>query len=160
MGPELPALNASLNGTCAVLLVVGWTFILTDRVRAHAACMIAAVAVSAVFLACYLVYHFQVGSVAFRGVGASEFVYFTILLSHTALATVGVVPLVSITLIRAARKQFDRHASIARVTFPIWLYVSITGIIVYWMLYQMPGPLAFDLTIERKANDHANRSAG
>jgi protein SCO1/2 len=135
---RLPALNATLNGSCAVLLLIGWSLILTRRVRGHAACMIAAVAVSSIFLACYLVYHFQVGSVAYRGVGSSRFVYFTILLSHTVLATLGVVPLVSLTLVRAIRKEFHRHASIARVTFPIWLYVSITGVVIYWMLYQMP----------------------
>ena len=134
----LPALNATFNGSCAVLLLIGWSLILTGRVRGHAACMIAAVAVSAVFLACYLVYHFQVGSVSFRGVGWSRFAYLTILLSHTVLATLGVVPLVALTLVRAARKQFHRHASIARVTFPIWLYVSITGVVIYWMLYQLP----------------------
>ena len=135
---HLPAVNATLNGSCALLLMIGWSLILTGRVRGHAACMIAAVAVSGVFLACYLVYHFQVGSVAFRGLGSSRFVYFTILLSHTVLATLGVVPLVALTLTRAIRQQFGRHASIARVTFPIWLYVSITGVVIYWMLYQMP----------------------
>ena len=134
---KLPALNASLNGTCALLLLLGWVMILTKRVRAHATCMVAAVSVSAVFLACYLVYHFQVGSVSFQGVGWSKVIYLTILLSHTLLATVGVVPLVALTLIRAFRKEFHRHASIARVTFPIWLYVSITGVVIYWMLYQM-----------------------
>jgi protein SCO1 len=134
----LPALNASLNGSCAVLLLVGWSLILMKMVRGHAACMIAAVAVSSVFLACYLAYHFEAGSVAYRGLGWSRFAYFTILLSHTTLAALGVVPLVSLTLIRAIRKEFHRHASIARVTFPIWLYVSITGVVIYWMLYQMP----------------------
>ena len=135
---KLPALNATLNGSCAILLLIGWGMILTKRVRGHAACMIAAVSVSAIFLVFYLIYHFQVGSVAYRGVGWSRFVYFTVLLSHTVLATLGVVPLVSVTLVRAIRKQFDRHASIARVTFPIWLYVSITGVVIYWMLYQLP----------------------
>lgn len=135
---KLPAVNATLNGSAAVLLLVGWSLILAGRVRAHAACMIAAVAMSTLFLACYLVYHFQVVSVEFRGLGTSRFLYRTILLSHTLLATLGVVPLVSLTLIRAIRKQFQRHASIARVTFPIWLYVSITGVVIYWMLYQLP----------------------
>ena len=132
-----PALNASLNATCAVLLVTGWTFIRTGRRRAHAACMITAVSVSALFLASYLVYHYYVGSVAFRGLGSTRLVYFTILLSHTLLATFGVVPLVTLTLLAAARRRFDRHAAIARVTFPIWLYVSVTGVVVYWMLYQL-----------------------
>ena len=135
---HLPAVNATLNGTCAVLLLVGWSLILRKRARGHAACQIAAVAVSSVFLACYLVYHFQVTSVPFRGVGWPRFAYFTILFSHTALATLGVVPLVGLTLTRALRKQFHRHAAIAGVTFPIWLYVSITGVVIYWMLYQMP----------------------
>lgn len=135
---KLPAVNAGLNATCAGLLMVGWVLILAGRVRAHAACMIAAVAVSAVFLGCYLAYHFQVGSVAFRGVGPARVVYLTILLSHTVLATFGVVPLVSLTLIRAIRSRFARHAAIARVTFPIWLYVSVTGVVIYWMLYRMP----------------------
>ena len=137
---KLPAVNATLNGTCALLLMLGWVLILSRRVRGHAACMIAAVAVSAVFLGCYLVYHFQAGSVSFEGTGRSKVVYLSILLSHTVLATLGVVPLVALTLIRAIRGEFHRHASIARVTFPIWLYVSITGVVIYWMLYQMPLP--------------------
>ncbi len=135
---RLPPINAALNGTCALLLLLGWSLILTGRVRGHATCMIAAVLVSAVFLACYLIYHFQVGSVGFRGEGWLKATYVSILLSHTVLATFGVVPLVSLTLIRAIRGQFTKHASIARVTFPIWLYVSITGVVIYWMLYQLP----------------------
>ena len=135
---KLPAVNATLNGTCALLLMLGWVLIMTGRVRGHAACMISAVVVSAVFLGCYLLYHFQVGSIAFRGDGWAKVAYLSILLSHTVLATFGVVPLVSLTLIRAIRKDFKRHASIARLTFPIWLYVSITGVVIYWMLYQMP----------------------
>ena len=86
---------------------------------------------------CYLVYHYQAGSTPFRGVGPIRLVYFTILLSHTVLATFGVVPLVALTLTRALRRQFDRHARIAQVTFPIWLYVSITGVVIYLMLYQL-----------------------
>jgi len=135
---RLPTVNAALNGTCALLLLVGWSMILSGRVRAHAACMIAAVAVSAIFLAGYLTYHFQAGSVTFPGVGGAKFAYRTILLSHTVLATLGVVPLVALTLARAIRSEFHRHASIARVTFPIWVYVSVTGVVIYWMLYQMP----------------------
>jgi protein SCO1/2 len=134
----LPAVNAALNGTCALLLMLGWSLIMARRVRGHALCMISAVVVSAVFLACYLLYHFEVGSVAFRGEGALKTTYLSILLSHTLLATFGVVPLVSLTLLRAIRGNFQTHAAIARVTFPIWLYVSITGVIIYWMLYQMP----------------------
>ena len=135
---RLPAVNATLNGTCALLLLTGWTLILRGKTRAHATCMISSVVVSAVFLACYLAYHFQVGSVPFRGTGGSRIIYLTILLSHTVLATFGVVPLVALTLIRALKSQFERHASIARVTFPIWFYVSVTGVVIYWMLYQMP----------------------
>ena len=135
---RLPAVNASLNGTCAVLLMIGWVLIRSARVQGHAACMIASVAVSSVFLTCYLVYHFQVGSVPFRGTGPVRLVYFTILYSHTLLATFGVVPLVTLTLARALRREFQRHARIARVTFPIWLYVSVTGVVIYGMLYQMP----------------------
>ncbi len=135
---RLPAVNATLNGTCAVLLLLGWTMILTRRIKAHAACMIASVVVSAVFLACYLVYHYEAGSVSFRGVGPARITYLTVLLSHTILATFGVVPLVALTLVRAVRSQFQQHANIARVTFPIWFYVSVTGVVIYWMLYQMP----------------------
>jgi len=139
---RLPALNAGLNGTCAVLLVLGWTFIRSGKTRAHAATMIASVTASALFLGSYLVYHYHVGSVAFRGTGPIRLVYLSILLSHTVLATFGVVPLVLLTLTRAARKQFSEHARVARVTFPIWLYVSVTGVVIYLMLYQMPIPAA------------------
>jgi protein SCO1/2 len=135
---DLPVVNASLNGTCAVLLMIGWTLIMARQVKAHAVCMISAVAVSAAFLACYLIYHFQAGSVEFEGTGTPRIIYLSILLSHTILATLGVVPLVSMTLFYAIQKRFDRHAPMARVTFPIWLYVSITGVVIYWMLYQMP----------------------
>lgn len=135
---RLPAVNAGLNGSCAVLLSLGWFMIRGGRVRAHAACMIAAVTVSSLFLACYLVYHANVGSVPFRGVGGIRLAYFTILLSHTLLATFGVVPLVALTLIQALRRRFDRHARVARLTLPVWLYVSVTGVVIYWMLYRMP----------------------
>lgn len=135
---RLPAVNATLNGTCALLLALGWVLIRTGNVRAHAATMIACVADSALFLACYLVYHFQVGSVAFRGFGPVRLAYFTILLSHTLLATFGVVPLVALTLTRAVRRRFTLHARIARVTLPIWMYVSVTGVVIYWMLYRFP----------------------
>jgi protein SCO1/2 len=133
----LPAVNATLNGSCALLLALGWFFIRSGRWRGHAVCMSLGVVVSAVFLGCYLVYHYYVGSVGFRGVGGLRLAYFTILISHTILATFGVVPLVSLTLIEALRRKFDRHARIARVTFPIWMYVSITGVVIYLMLYQL-----------------------
>jgi len=135
---RLPAVNAALNGTCAILLAFGWFLIRSGNWRGHAVVMTACVAVSALFLACYLVYHYEVGSVPFRGVGPVRLLYFTVLLSHTVLATFGVVPLVALTLLHAARRRFDRHARIARVTFPIWMYVSVTGVVIYVMLYQLP----------------------
>ena len=97
--------------------------------------MLLAVGASALFLSCYLYYHFHAGSVAFKGVGAVRVAYRTILLSHTVLATLGVVPLLIVTLTRAFRRRFAQHAAIAQVTFPIWMYVSITGVIIYLMLY-------------------------
>ena len=136
---SLPAVNATLNGACAVLLMVGWGLIRSGRRRAHAACMIAGVADSALFLACYLVYHFRVGSVPFPGTGLVRSLYFTILTSHTLLA-VSMLPLIALTLWRAARGDYVRHARIARITFPIWLYVSITGVVIYLMLYRLPIP--------------------
>ena len=135
---RLPAVNAGLNATCALLLAAGLVLIRTGRFRAHAAAMISAVVVSALFLTCYLVYHFEAGSVPFRGVGPARLVYFTVLLSHTLLATFGVVPLVALTLTRALRRRFDRHARVAGLTFPVWMYVSLTGVLIYWMLYRMP----------------------
>jgi len=134
---SLPGLNATLNGSCAILLTIGFLFIRSGRWKGHAVCMSLAVIVSTLFLSSYLVYHYLVGSVAFRGIGPIRFAYFTILISHTLLATFGVVPLVSLTLFRSLRRQFDRHARIARVTLPIWLYVSITGVVIYLMLYQL-----------------------
>ncbi|HEY2155959.1 MAG TPA: DUF420 domain-containing protein [Isosphaeraceae bacterium] len=136
----LPAVNASLNATCGLLLAIGLSMILAGRWRAHAVCMISGTVVGVIFLACYLVYHYHVGSVPFRGTGGSRFVYFTILISHTALAALGVVPLATMTLARALRRRFDAHARIARVTIPIWMYVSITGVVIYVMLYQLPIP--------------------
>ena len=131
---ELPTLNAALNTLSAVFLFVGYLFIRAKNRNAHRVCMLAAFGCSTLFLVSYLVYHFQVGSVGFKGQGWIRPVYFTILITHTILATV-VVPLASITLIRALRERFDAHRRIARWTFPIWLYVSVTGVIVYWMLY-------------------------
>lgn len=134
---KLPPVNATLNGSAAVLLVLGWILIRSRQIKAHAACMVAAIAVSALFLGCYLVYHYQAGSVPFRGVGPIRIAYLSILLSHTVLAVV-IVPLIATSVYLAARGRFQAHARIARVTFPIWLYVSITGVVVYWMLYRMP----------------------
>ena len=142
---RLPLVNASLNGTCTLLLLLGWWLIRGGNVRGHATVMVLAVVASAVFLGSYLVYHYQAGSTRFRGFGPVREVYFTILLSHTILATFGVVPLLALTLTRAARRQFDRHARIAKVTLPIWLYVSITGVVVYVMLYQLAFPATSSL---------------
>jgi uncharacterized membrane protein YozB (DUF420 family) len=133
---DLPALNALLNATSAVLLVVGWRLIRRGRQQAHRRAMLAAVACSVLFLVSYLVYHAQVGSVRFQGQGAIRAVYFAILISHTILAA-AVVPLVLVTLVRALQLRFDRHRRLARITFPIWCYVSVTGVVVYWMLYQL-----------------------
>ena len=136
----LPAVNATLNGVCAILLLLGWSLIRSGHWKAHAVCMSSAVLVSMVFLACYLTYHYQAGSKAFEGPTAARFFYYTMLLSHTILATFGVVPYVLLTLLRAVRRQFDRHARIAAVTLPIWIYVSITGVLIYLMLYQVTFP--------------------
>jgi protein SCO1 len=134
-----PAFHASLNGSSALLLLAGWFLIRSRRVRGHATCMALAVGVSVLFLASYIAYHYQVGSVAFRGSGLIRIAYFTILLSHTVLA-VAAVPLVGTVLARAIRRSFEAHARLARVAFPVWLYVSITGVLVYLMLYQMDFP--------------------
>jgi uncharacterized membrane protein YozB (DUF420 family) len=131
-----PAIDASLNGTSAVLLLVGRNFIKHGRMAAHRVVMIAALASSSIFLACYLYYHWHVGSVHFQGQGWSRPVYFSILISHTILAAV-IVPMIIITLSRALRERFDRHRAIARWTYPLWMYVSVTGVIVYFMLYHL-----------------------
>lgn len=131
---DLPALNALLNGTCAVLLVAGYMCIRGRRITAHRACMFLALLTSALFLASYLTYHVQVGSVPYQGTGWVRSLYFTILLTHTILA-VTVVPLALVTAGRAVRGQFGPHARIARLTLPIWLYVSVTGVVIYLMLY-------------------------
>jgi uncharacterized membrane protein YozB (DUF420 family) len=131
-----PAINAALNGTSAVLLVTGHRLIKRGRMAAHRAVMLTALTTSALFLISYLYYHYHVGSVHFRGQGWSRPVYFTILTSHTILAAV-IVPLIIITLTRALRERFDRHRMIARWTFPLWMYVSVTGVIVYFMLYHL-----------------------
>lgn len=134
-----PKINASLNGCSAVLLVAGRAFIARGKMAAHRAVMLAAFATSTLFLVSYLYYHWpgHGGVVYFHGGGWTRPLYFTILISHTILAIV-IVPMVLITLARALREQFDRHQTIARWTFPIWLYVSVTGVIVYLMLFQMP----------------------
>jgi uncharacterized membrane protein YozB (DUF420 family) len=131
---QLPSVNAALNSLSAVFLITGYYFISSKRVSAHRACMLVAFACSTLFLVSYLVYHYQVGSVPFKGQGWIRPVYFSILLTHTILAA-AVVPLALVTLTRALKQKFDKHRRIARWTFPIWFYVSVTGVIVYWMLY-------------------------
>ena len=140
MNPEfisyLPHINACLNGTSAVLLLSGYSFIRRGNVAAHRTCQISALAVSILFLASYLTYHFHHGATRFQGTGLARPFYFTVLTSHTILAMV-IVPLVVLTFYRAFRGDFTRHRRIARITLPMWLYVSITGVIVYLMLYQI-----------------------
>jgi putative membrane protein len=132
----LPHLNACLNGTSAVLLFAGYTFIKSRNVAAHRACQVSALVVSLLFLASYITYHHYHGATRFPGTGLARPIYFTILLSHTILAIV-IVPLVILTFYRALQQDFGRHRRIARVTLPLWLYVSITGVIVYLMLYHI-----------------------
>lgn len=157
----LPSLNAGLNTLCSCLLILGWISIRRPAaagagpiaepgakaprspldlpyVRRHRAFMLSAVATAVLFFASYLTYHYQVGSTPFQGTGPSRLLYFTILLSHTVLAAFGVVPLVTLTLIRALRGDFARHRVLAATTLPIWLYVSVTGVIIYFMLYHFP----------------------
>ena len=132
----LPHLNAFLNGTSAILLISGYLFIRRGNIPAHRACQISALAVSILFLCSYLTYHFHHGATRFAGQGFARPLYFTILLTHTVLAVV-IVPLVAVTFVRALRQNFVGHRRIARVTLPLWLYVCVTGVIVYLMLYQI-----------------------
>lgn len=133
---DLPAVNATLNALSALLLLTGYVLIKRRRLTAHRNAMIAALVSSALFLTSYLVYHAQVGSRHFPGTGAARAVYFAILITHTVLAAA--VPfLAAVTVWRAYRKRWSFHTRIARWTLPIWLYVSVTGVVVYWMLYQM-----------------------
>ncbi len=133
---DLPSLNAVLNATAAVLLVMGYGLIRQGKKRAHMRVMIAAFSVSCLFLVSYLIYHFQVGTVRFAGTGTVRAIYLSILGTHTLLAA-AVPPLALVTLVRAAAGRYASHRRIARWTLPIWLYVSVTGVIVYWMLYRM-----------------------
>ncbi len=133
---DLPSLNALLNTTSALLLVAGWVLVRTGHRAAHRRVMLAALATSTLFLASYLVYHARVGSVRYAGQGPLRAVYFAVLTSHTVLAAV-IVPLVFVTLARALRGRFDAHRRVARVTLPLWAYVSVTGVVVYLMLYRM-----------------------
>jgi uncharacterized membrane protein YozB (DUF420 family) len=132
---DLPAVNATLNATSAVLLAIGYVLIRSGRRDAHKKTMLAAFCVSVVFLICYLIYHAQVGSVKYPGTGTIRTIYLTILLTHTILAA-SVPVLAIITLRRALKGNFPHHRKIARWTLPIWMYVNVTGVIVYLMLYQ------------------------
>lgn len=133
---DLPALNATLNGIASVLLVTGYVFIRRGQWRRHRACMISALVVSGLFLTSYVIYHLNVGSVPFRKTGWIRTVYFAVLIPHVILAA-AITPMVLITVSRALSGRFDKHRAIARWTLPLWLYVSVTGVIVYLMLYQL-----------------------
>lgn len=133
---DLPAFNAVLNSLSTLLLLTGYALIRAGRRTAHRNVMIAALVCSGLFLTSYLIYHYQVGSVKFQGTGAARTLYLSVLLTHTVLAAA--VPfLAAITVVHAGRKRWSKHTRIAKWTLPIWLYVSVTGILVYWMLYQM-----------------------
>lgn len=132
--PPLATVNAILNGTSAALLATGYALVRSGRPRAHRAAMLAAFTASALFLASYLAHHATSGSRAFGGQGWIRWVYFPVLISHVVLAAV-ILPLALGTLYRAWRGQFERHRRLARWTLPLWLYVSVTGVVVYWLLY-------------------------
>lgn len=133
---HLPALNAALNAASAILLVTGYLFIRRRRIREHKGCMLSAFVASAVFLVSYLTLRYYAGMTRFIGQGWIRPVYFTILISHTILAA-AIVPLALVTVSRGLAGRYDRHVRIARWTLPLWLYVSATGVLVYWMLYQL-----------------------
>ncbi len=133
---DLPALNATLNGIAAILLATGYLFIKQGRRRQHQWCMLGALTTSALFLVSYVTYHLHAGSRPFPGQGPIRVVYFAILITHVILAAV-IVPLALLTAVRGLRSQFDKHVRIARWTFPVWLYVSVTGVVIYLMLYEI-----------------------
>jgi uncharacterized membrane protein YozB (DUF420 family) len=133
---DLPALNATLNSISTVLLLIGYVFIRRGERQKHKTCMIAALVTSALFLTSYVIYHAQVGSVPFKGTGWIRTVYFAVLIPHVILAA-AIVPPILITASRGLSAKYDKHRRIARWTLPLWLYVSVTGVIVYLMLYQM-----------------------
>lgn len=137
---SIPPLNAVLNGTAAVFLIIGLSFILRGKILAHKFCMLSAFVCSAVFLGFYLYFHFHAGLIRFSGHGWIRPVYFTILISHTILAVVS-LPLILVTLTFALRSRFGQHRAIAKWTYPIWLYVAVTGVIVYWLLYVAYTPI-------------------
>ena len=133
---DLPAVNATLNGVAAVLLVTGYALVRRGRQNAHRRAMLGALATSAVFLVSYVIYHLNAGSVAYQGQGPLRIVYFTILVTHVVLAAT-VLPLALITAARGLRGDLTRHVRIARWTFPVWVYVSVTGVVIYVMLYRL-----------------------
>jgi uncharacterized membrane protein YozB (DUF420 family) len=133
---DLPALNATLNGVAALLLLSGYLLIKRGHQRKHQWCMLGALATSALFLVSYVTYHLNAGSRPFEGQGPIRLVYFAILITHVVLAAV-IVPLALVTATRGLRSQFDRHVRIARWTLPLWLYVSVTGVVIYLMLYEL-----------------------
>ena len=132
---DLPAVNATLNAVSGVLLIVGYVLIRVRRIEQHRRCMIAAFVASSLFLVCYVVYHAKVGSVPFVRHGVVRPLYFTILITHITLAAT-VPPLALVTLTRGLRGRYQKHAQLARWTLPVWLYVSVTGVLVYVLLYQ------------------------
>ena len=131
---DLPAVNACLNGLSTCFLVAGFVFIRRKRTTAHRNCMLGAVTTSTLFLACYIYYHIHAGRTEFRDPAWFRPIYLTLLLTHTVLA-VTIVPMVIVTLVRALRERFDQHKRIARWTLPLWLYVSVTGVLIYYLLY-------------------------
>jgi uncharacterized membrane protein YozB (DUF420 family) len=133
---NLPALNAVLNGTAGILLVIGYYYIRQGNMAAHKKVMISAFVVSSIFLVSYLIYHAHAGSTKFLGTGFIRPVYFSILISHIILAA-AIVPMAIITMFRGLKERYDKHKRIARWTLPIWLYVSVTGVIIYVMLYHL-----------------------
>ena len=133
---DLPALNATLNGAATLFLLAGYVFIRRRKIAAHRGFMLGALAASALFLISYVIYHANAGSKPFLGTGTVRAVYFVILVTHIVLAA-AIVPMVLLTLSRALKQRFDRHAAIARRTFPLWLYVSVTGVVIYLMLYRL-----------------------
>jgi uncharacterized membrane protein YozB (DUF420 family) len=132
---SLPTVNAILNGTSAILLTVGYFLIRQRRINAHRFTMLAALTTSSLFLICYLIYHYNVGTTRFQGPSWAKTLYLIILIPHTILAAV-MVPFILVVVFRAFRGQFDKHRRLARWTLPVWLYVSVTGVLVYLMLYQ------------------------
>ena len=133
---DLPTLNASLNALASVFLVAGYVMIRSRRIDAHRRCMLSALGTSALFLVSYVVYHASAGSVPFRGTGTVRVVYFAVLVPHIILAA-AILPLALVTTARGLRGDYTRHVRIARWTLPVWLYVSVTGVIVYLMLYHL-----------------------